>query len=135
MWGRDGRPMKSSNLRTNRLIFQVNRVVSAIEARFGLSELDFRSRAILTAIAEADSERRVMRPSDILKLSHLGTPPTIYRLMTKLEDAGFICYREDKDDLRSKFILLTPVSRRAFNTMSQHIRLQVEVHLTLERAS
>lgn len=132
--GKDRGPMKSSNLRTNKLIFQVNRVVSTIESKFGLSELDLRSKAILTAIAEADSERRIMRPSDILKLSHLGTPPTIYRLLTNLENAGFICYKVDKDDRRSKILLLTPVSRRAFNTMSQHIRLQIEVYLTLERA-
>jgi DNA-binding transcriptional ArsR family regulator len=104
-----------------RLVFRVNRHVQAIETRFGLNELDFAARALLNVIAEADYERWSLRPSDIIRLPNFGTPPTVYRHLAKLEKAGWIQYKQDKNDRRAKLVLLTPAARGAFNSISQEM--------------
>jgi DNA-binding transcriptional ArsR family regulator len=105
----------------NHLIFKVNRLVQAVEVRFGLNELDFTSRAFLNMIAEADSERRALRVCDIVKLQDFATPPTVYSHLAKLREAGWIRYKEDLSDRRAKLVLLTPSARNAFNMMSDEV--------------
>jgi DNA-binding MarR family transcriptional regulator len=117
------KPTKLNKLEMDKLVFRVNRLVQAIDTRFGLDELDLAARALLNVIAEADSERRFLRPSDIVRLPNFGTPPTVYSHLAKLERAGWIQYKQDQNDRRARLVLLTPAARDAFKTISQEMHV------------
>jgi DNA-binding MarR family transcriptional regulator len=105
-------------LRSDDLIFRINRVIRAIESTTGLDELDLSSRAILNFIGEAESQQRVLNVSDVVKGPGFGTAPTVYSRIAELERTGWIKCVQDPNDGRAKNVRLTPQARRAFSKMS-----------------
>ena len=104
------------------LIFRINRVVRAVEVASGMSELDHKSRSILTFIADAELRRRVVRVTDVTKVADFGTAPTVYAHIRKLEGGGWIRCVPDPNDGRVKRLLLTSLARNAFAKMSFEAR-------------
>lgn len=105
----------------NRLFFRLNSLIKDIEASRGLYELDNDLTALLNNIAEADFNGHDLRVTDILKLLGFGTPPTIFRRLGKLADAGWVLYEHNPDDRRVRFVRLTPSARQAFDTMAMEV--------------
>ena len=116
-------------LRTDDLIFRINRVIRAVETSAGLDELDLSSRSILNFIGEAESDQRVLNVSDVVKGPGFGTAPTVYSRIAELERTGWVKCVQDPNDGRAKNVKLTPLARRTFAKMS------AETHKLLSRKS
>jgi DNA-binding MarR family transcriptional regulator len=114
-------------LRSDDLIFQINRVIRTVESHAGLDGLDLSSRSILNFIGEAESEQRVLNVSDVVKGPGFGTAPTVYSRIAELERTGWIKCVQDPNDGRAKHVKLTPLSRKTFAKMS------AETHKLLTR--
>jgi hypothetical protein len=114
-------------LRTEDLIFRLNRVIRAVESATGMDELDLSSRSILNFIGEAESEQRILNVSDVVKGPGFGTAPTVYSRIAELERTGWIKCVPDPEDGRAKHVRLTPLARKAFARMS------AETHKVLGR--
>ena len=100
------------------LIFRFFRMARAIEASSGLSDVDIAGRSILSFIGEAEAERRTLNVSDVVKGWGLGTAPTVYSRLAKLEKAGWIKSIPDPRDRRAKQVRLTASARRIYAKMS-----------------
>jgi DNA-binding MarR family transcriptional regulator len=105
-------------LRSDDLIFRINRVIRNVESNTGLDELDLSSRSILNFIGEAESQQRLLNVSDVVKGPGFGTAPTVYSRIAELERAGWIKCVQDPNDGRAKHVRLTPLARKAFAKMS-----------------
>jgi DNA-binding MarR family transcriptional regulator len=114
-------------LRSDDLIFRINRVIRAVESSTGLDELDLSSKSILNFIGEAESEQRVLNVSDVVKGPGFGTAPTVYSRIAELERTGWIKCVQDPNDGRAKHVRLTPLARKTFAKMS------AETHKLLTR--
>ena len=113
--------MRQNSPLRHQLIFRVNRAVKVVEARFGLTDLDFTARAVLNIIAEAEAECWPLHVSDVVRLQDFATPPTVHNHLAKLKKAGWIRYEQDPDDGRARLVLLTPFARSAFELMSDEV--------------
>ena len=102
----------------SQLVFRLNRIIQAIEARTGLDDLDFASKAMLNFIADAEFDRKVLRISDVVKVPAFGTAPTVFSKLSQLEKNGWIRYNDDPNDKRVRLLVLTPEARRAYQKMS-----------------
>ena len=105
-------------LRSDDLIFRINRVIRSVESNTGLDELDLSSRSILNFIGEAESMQRLLNVSDVVKGPGFGTAPTVYSRIAELERGGWIKCVQDPNDGRAKHVRLTPLARKAFAKMS-----------------
>ena len=114
-------------LRTDDLIFRINRVIRAVEASAGLDELGLSSRSILNFIGEAEADQRLLNVSDVVKGPGFGTAPTVYSRIAELERTGWIKCVQDPNDGRAKHVRLTPLARKTFARMS------AETHKLLAR--
>ena len=110
----------------NQLVFRLNRIIQAIEARTGLDDLDFASKAMLSFIADAEFDRKLLRISDVVKVPAFGTAPTVFSRLSQLEKSGWIRYSDDPNDKRVKLLGLTPASRRAYQKMSLELSKLLE---------
>lgn len=105
-------------LRSDDLIFRINRVIRAVESSTGLDELDLSARSVLNFIGEAESQQRVLNVSDVVRGPGFGTAPTVYSRIAELERTGWIKCVQDPNDGRAKHVRLTPLARKAFAKMS-----------------
>lgn len=102
-------------------ILAVNKIVRQVEAEVGLDALSPRARALLKAIAEENALGTAPRSGDLIALSGIGSPPTVYASLEELEKGGWIERRPDRHDARTRRICLTARSQRAFARMSRLI--------------
>ena len=114
-------------MRSDDLIFQINRVIRAVESHTGMDQLDLSARSILTFIGDAESQQRILNVSDVVKGPGFGTAPTVYSRIAELERTGWIKCVPDPNDGRAKHVRLTPLARKAFARMS------AETHKVLGR--
>lgn len=106
-------------------ILAVNRIVRQIEAEVGLDAVTPRARILLRVIAEQEIEGNAPRIGDLVALSRLGTPPTIYSSLGELEEGGWIERRPDRIDARARRIHVTGQARKAFARMSKLIQTEL----------
>ena len=102
----------------HQLIFRIFRLIRAIEASSGLSDIDIAARSILSFIGEAEAEGRTLNVSDVVKGPGFGTAPTVYSRLAELEKAGWIKGVPDPRDGRAKQVQLTSLARRTYAKMS-----------------
>ena len=100
------------------VIFRIFRLIRAIEASSGLSDIDIAARSILSFIGEAEAEGRTLNVSDVVKGPGFGTAPTVYSRLAELDRAGWINSVPDPRDGRAKQVQLTPLARRIYAKMS-----------------
>lgn len=99
-------------------ILRLRRLVGALEASSGLSEIEDAARPILDFIAEAECESRSLRMTDIVKVREFGTPPTVYARLAGLQEAGWIEAVPDNEDRRVRLVSLTAAARSTFARIS-----------------
>ena len=105
----------------HQLIFRIFRLVRAIEASSGLSDIDIVARSILSFIGEAEAEGRTLNVSDVVKAPGFGTAPTVYSRLAELEGAGWIKSVPDPRDGRARHVQLTTLARRTYTKMSNEV--------------
>ena len=105
----------------NDLIFRIHRLIRVIEADTELDVLNLSAREILKFIGARNAEGLQTRSSDVISKTGLGTPPTIYQRLGKLEEAGWINSVPDPLDGRAKLLVLTPRAEKAFQKMSKEL--------------
>lgn len=103
------------------LIYSINRIVRDVEAGVGLDAVGPRARALLKLIGEENALGSAPRTGDLIVLSGLGTPPTIYASLVELEEGGWIERRPDRNDARARRLHLTAQAKKAFARMSRLI--------------
>jgi DNA-binding MarR family transcriptional regulator len=99
--------------------FDTLAAVRRVEKKHQLDQLDLPARAILEFIGIAEAERRVLNVGDIVKQSSVGTPPTVYKYLADLEQAGWIKVRTCIGDRRQKLVRLSAAAQRAFSRMGE----------------
>jgi DNA-binding MarR family transcriptional regulator len=102
-------------------IFRIIRVIRSVEQQHDLHELDPLARELLSLIAERETEGAPTRPSELVQCARLGTPPTIYSRVARLEECGWIIRAQDDQDARSVRIFLSARGRAAFQAMSAEL--------------
>lgn len=102
--------------------FEKLAAVRRVEKKHQLDQLDLPARAILEFIGIAEAERRVLIVSDIVAWSGVGTPPTVYKYLADLEQAGWIRCMTSKVDRRQKLVSLTAKAQRAFFRMGEALQ-------------
>ena len=109
-------------LRSENLIFRINRAIRSVESATGMNELDLTARSILNFIGEAEADEKVLNVSDVVRGPGFGTAPTVYSRIAGLERTGWIKCVPDPADGRAKHVRLTPLARKAFVRMSAETR-------------
>lgn len=99
-------------------IFDVVRALGNVEAKVGLDKMDLKARQLLTFIGDAEAQDRVINVGDAVKESGIGTPPTVYSNLAKLERAGWIRCVPDPRDGRAVKVIPAEKARAAFRRMS-----------------
>lgn len=107
-------------------IFRVNRIVREVETEVGLDTLGPRARTLLRLVAEESASGSALITADLLKQNGLGTPPTVFAGLDKLEEGGWIERRADKTDLRARRLHLTARAKKAFARMSRLIEKEAQ---------
>lgn len=108
------------HIRENWSIFEVFRVVSAVQEQTGLANLDDRAKQLLWVIGDADSEGRQLQIKDLMFGNRLGTFPTVRRNLDVLLEKGFVESAESSD-LRSKRFRLSQRGCEAFAQMTRAV--------------
>ena len=99
----------------------VNRIIRDCSSRAGMDALSQRSVVLLRLIGEAEALDQPLRVYELIEISRLGTPPTIYSGVAELAEGGWIDRYADENDGRATRLSLTAKSRRAFAEMSRQI--------------
>ena len=99
----------------------VNRIIRDRGSRAGMDALSQRSVVLLRMIGESEALDQPLRVHELIEISRLGTPPTIYSSVAELAEGGWIDRHVDEDDGRATRLHLTAKSRRAFAEMSRQI--------------
>lgn len=87
--------------------------------------LGLRARVLLDMMGENDG--KPLRVGDLVALSRLGTPPTVYKAISELERGGWIERVDDDADGRASLLQLSAKARRAYAKMSREVaQLTVE---------
>lgn len=103
-------------------IYRIRSVISAVEARTGLDELDLATRDVLRFVGEAEAVGESPSCTAVVQGAAIGTRPTTLARLTMLEEDGWLVSMVDRDDGRVKRWRLTPRARRAFSQMSKRLR-------------
>lgn len=109
-------------MRNDSLIFRIRNIVSAVEARTGLDELDLATREVLKFIGAAEAAGEAPQSSTVVRGAAIGTGPTTFARLTALEELGWVVSSRDADDGRMTRWHLSTHARRAFTEMSKKLR-------------
>lgn len=101
-------------------IFEVFRVVGAVQEQTGLTKLDDRAKQLLWVIGEADNDGRPLKITDLMVGNRLGTFPTVRKHLDDLIEAGLVEPAEAVD-LRSKRFQLSQRGRDVFGQMTKAV--------------
>ena len=99
----------------------VNRIIRDCSSRAGMDALSQRSVVLLRMIGESEALDQPLRVHELIEISRLGTPPTIYSSVAELAEGGWIDRYVDENDGRATRLHLTAKSRRVFAEMSRQI--------------
>ena len=99
----------------------VNRIIRDCSSRAGMDALSQRIVVLLRMIGESEALDQPLRVHELIEISRLGTPPTIYSSVAELAEGGWIDRYVDENDGRATRLHLTAKSRRAFAEMSRLI--------------
>lgn len=101
-------------------IFEIFRVVSAVQEQTGLVNLEDRAKQLLWVIGDADSAGQPLQIKDLMVGNRFGTFPTVRRHLDELMEAGLV-ERAEARDLRSKRFQLSPRGREVFGQMTKAV--------------
>lgn len=102
-------------------VFLLSRLLREAGARSGLSTVDRTNRSILEFIGEMELTGGPVYVKTVVGSGLFGTAPTVFSRLQQLENAGWVERYTDADDGRSRRIVLTSRSRKAFTKMSSEL--------------
>lgn len=109
-------------MKPEHLIFRICGIVRAVEQTVGLGELDPIQKSILAFIGEAETSKRSVNVTDIIKTTVYGSAPTVYARMNDLEVGGWIEYVPDPYDRRARQVVLSDASRQAYRKIAKEVK-------------
>ena len=102
--------------------FETLAAIRKVERKHNLDQLDLPVCAILEFIGIAEVEGRVLNVGNVVAQSGVGTPPTVYKYLADLEQAGWIKVRICIGDRRQKLVRLSAAAQRAFFRMGEALQ-------------
>ena len=99
-------------------------LVQALMVDKRLIHIEPTTRQLLDEIALQHSSQTPMTVSRLMSLDHIASPATLHRKMQALIQSGLIELSVDKENRRTKFVLLSKRGSRHFDALSE-LMLQV----------
>jgi len=109
------RPLASAYLR----FLQLARVIQALPDGM---EMDANERALLEAVVLRWHENSPMTVREAIGLSHLGSPATLHKRITRLREKEMLSTLNLEGDRRAKFLTPTPRTIEYFSHLGQSMQ-------------
>lgn len=109
-------PLASAYLR----FLQLARVIQALPEGM---DMDANERALLESVVLRWHENSPMTVREAIALSHLGSPATLHKRITRLRAKEMLCTLNQEGDRRAKFLIPTPRTLEYFSHLGQSMQL------------
>ena len=108
-------PLASAYLR----FLQLARVIQVLPDGM---DMDANERALLESVVLHWHENSPMTVREAIGLSHLGSPATLHKRITRLREKGMLCALSQDGDRRAKFLIPTPRTIEYFSHLGQSMQ-------------
>jgi DNA-binding MarR family transcriptional regulator len=94
----------------------------AIEDGFRSQDIDLTAQRLLEVVALAAADGQPLTVTEAMSLAKVASPATLHRKLTQLLEAGYVEFRFEAGNRRTKYIHPTKATDKKFDAMGQALK-------------